>query len=93
MDTSTSNQVTFKVKSSSNVPSCALALSKLIEEGNTVEMTAIGAAAVNQAVKVAARARAFVAQSGKDLLIRPGMRTITADGREISLTVFNFKVE
>lgn len=92
MDT-TIEKVNFKVKSTSNVPMCALSLSKLIEENKDVEITAIGASAVNQAVKIIARARAFVAQTGRDLMTKPGMRNVMLDGKEISITVFNFRVE
>lgn len=86
-------KVNFKVKGDSNVHSCALSLYKLLQEGNTVEVTAIGAGAVNQAVKVIVKARSSIAQGGMDLLVRPGMRNENIEGKDISLTIFNFKME
>lgn len=84
------NKVNFKIKGSSNVHKCSLSLFKLIDEGNDVEISAIGAAAVNQAVKIVVKARSMMAQGGRDLLIRPGMRNEMVEDKELSLTVFNF---
>lgn len=88
----TNNKVNFKVKGNSNVHNCSLSLFKLIEEGRDVEVSAIGAAAVNQAVKIIVRARASMAQMGKDLTVRPGMKNEVVNDKELSLTIFNFKV-
>lgn len=85
-------KISFRVKGDSNVHKCALSLYKLMEEGKTVEVTAIGAAAVNQSIKIITKARSSIAQSGKDLLLRPGMRNEEIDGKEMSLIVFNFEV-
>lgn len=96
-------KINFKVKGNSNVHSCSLSLFKLIQEGNEVEVTAIGAGAVNQAVKIISRARANIAQSGQDLLVRPGMRNIMlsmvnsetgkTEEKEMSLAIFGFRLE
>lgn len=88
------NQINFKVKSDSNVYKLSLSLFKLIEEGNDVYVTAIGAGAVNQAVKVISKSRAFIAQSGKDLTVRIGMkRDKVGDREDMSIALFYIKVE
>jgi len=87
------NKVKFKVKSSSNVHSCSLSLFKLLSEGNDVEMLAIGASAVNQAVKIIVKTRASIAQAGKDLFVKIGMRNEIINDKDLSITVFNFVVK
>lgn len=87
------NKINFKVKSDSNVTKCALSLYKLIEEGNEVELSAIGAGAVNQGVKVVTKARAHLAQGGRDLWLRVGMRNELIAEKDMSVVVFSFRVE
>ena len=54
----------------------------LIKEKNTVEIQAIGAGALNQAIKAVAIARGFVAPSGKNLICIPAFTDIMIDGEE-----------
>jgi len=54
-------------------------------------MQAIGAGAVNQAVKAVAIARGFVAPGGVDLVCVPAFTDITIDGEE--RTAIKFIVE
>lgn len=61
----------LKVSSKSNVNSVAGAIAQCIKESQQAELQAIGAAAVNQAVKAIAVARGFVAPSGIDLICIP----------------------
>lgn len=69
------------MKSSSNPQSLAAALSHAIYDSKKVVLRAIGAGAVNQAIKACAIARGYVAPRGIDLSIRPGFTTVTmADG-------------
>ena len=56
---------TIKVSSKSNPNSVAGALANALREKNSIEMQAIGAGALNQAIKAVAIARGFVAPSGK----------------------------
>ncbi|MDL2280953.1 stage V sporulation protein S, partial [Selenomonadales bacterium OttesenSCG-928-I06] len=66
----------------SNPNSVAGALSGVIREQGCAEMQAIGAGALNQAVKAVAIARGFVAPHGLDLICIPAFTEITIDGEE-----------
>lgn len=61
----------LKVSSKSNPGSVAGALVGVIRQDGYAEVRAIGAAAVNQAVKAIAIARGFVAPGGMDLICTP----------------------
>lgn len=73
---------TLKVSSKSNPNSVAGALANAIREHDTVEIQAIGAGALNQAIKAIAIARGFVAPSGKNLVCIPAFTDIVIDGEE-----------
>ena len=70
----------LKVSTKSNPNSVAGALAAIIKEKNVVEIQAVGAGAINQAVKAIARARGFVAPSGKDIVCIPAFTDIQIDG-------------
>ena len=53
-----------------------------MREKGTVEIQAIGAGALNQAIKAIAIARGFVAPSGKNLVCIPAFTDIVIDGEE-----------
>ena len=72
----------LKISSKSNPNSVAGAIAGLVKESNKAEMQAIGAGALNQAVKAVAIARGFVAPSGKNLICIPAFTDITIDGEE-----------
>ena len=74
--------VVLKVSTKSNPNSVAGALAAIIKERNTVEIQAVGAGAINQAVKAIAIARGFVAPSGKDIVCIPAFTDIEIDGEE-----------
>ncbi len=73
---------TLKVAAKSNPNSVAGALAGVIREQGKAEMQAIGAGAVNQAVKAIAIARGFVAPSGIDLVCIPAFVDVQIDGEE-----------
>lgn len=73
---------TLKVSSKSNPNSVAGALTNVFREKGTVEIQAIGAGALNQAIKAIAIARGFVAPSGKNLICIPAFTDINIDGEE-----------
>lgn len=73
---------TIKVSSKSNSNSVAGALANYLREKNTVEMQAIGAGALNQAIKAIAIARGFVAPTGKNLVCIPAFTNIIIDNEE-----------
>lgn len=72
----------LKVSTKSNPNSVAGALAAILKERTTVEIQAIGAGAINQAVKAVAIARGFVAPSGKDIVCVPAFTDIEIDGEE-----------
>lgn len=72
----------LKVSSKSNPNSVAGALAGVLREKGKAEMQAIGAGAINQAVKAIAIARGFVAPSGMDLICVPAFTEIQIDGEE-----------
>ena len=72
----------LKISSKSNPNSVAGAIAGLVKESSKAEMQAIGAGALNQAVKAVAIARGFVAPSGIDLVCVPAFADIEIDGEE-----------
>ena len=73
---------TLKVSSKSDPNRVAGALANVLREKDSVEIQAIGAGALNQAIKGIAIARGFVAPSGKNLVCIPAFSDITIDGEE-----------
>lgn len=70
----------LKVSTKTVPGAVAGAIAGLVREGKKIEMQAIGAGAVNQAVKAVAIARGFVAPSGLELVLIPGFDNATIDG-------------
>lgn len=73
---------TLKVSSKSDANKVAGALANVLREKSSVEIQAIGAGALNQAIKGIAIARGFVAPSGKNLICVPAFSDIVIDGEE-----------
>ncbi len=72
----------LKVSAKSNPNSVAGALAGVLRETKSAEMQAIGAGAINQAIKSIAIARGFVAPHGIDLICIPAFTDIQIDGEE-----------
>ena len=72
----------LKVSAKSNPNSIAGALAGVIRERGTAEIQAIGAGAINQAIKAIAIARGFVAPSGMDLICIPAFTDIMINDEE-----------
>ena len=70
----------LKVSSKSNPNSVAGALAGVLREKGSAEIQAIGAGALNQAVKAIAIARGFLAPSGMDLVCVPAFTDINIEG-------------
>jgi len=86
---SISNDEPFlRVSASSNPQSVASAIAHAIYEKHEVKLRAVGAGAVNQAVKAIAISRGYVAPRGLDLTCKPGFTTIESRDGEISAIVF-----
>ncbi len=81
----------LKVSAKSSPNAVAGALSGIIREKGIVEIQAIGAGAINQAVKAVAIARGFVAPSGINLVCIPAFTEVTIDGEE--RTAIKFIIE
>ncbi|GAA0122074.1 MAG: stage V sporulation protein S [Clostridium argentinense] len=72
----------LKVSAKSSPNSVAGALAGVLREKGTAEIQAIGAGALNQAIKSVAIARGFVAPSGIDLVCIPAFTDIEIEGEE-----------
>jgi stage V sporulation protein S len=72
----------LKVAAHSNPKAVAGALAAVLRLHGTAELQAIGAGAVNQAVKALAITRGFVAPNGIDLVVIPAFAEIDIDGEE-----------
>ena len=72
----------LKVSTKSNPNSVAGALAAIIKEKNVAEIQAVGAGAINQAVKAIAIARGFIAPSGVDLICIPAFTDIHIEDEE-----------
>lgn len=81
----------LKVSASSNPKSVAGALAAVLREKGSAEVQAVGAGAVNQAVKAIAIARGYVAPNGIDLVAVPAFAEIAIEGEE--RTAIRFIVE
>jgi stage V sporulation protein S len=81
----------LKVSAQSKPKSVAGALAAVLRENGAAEIQAVGAGAVNQAVKAIAIARGFVAPNGIDLVTIPGFQEIAIDGEE--RTAIRFIIE
>jgi stage V sporulation protein S len=81
----------LKVSAQSSPKSVAGALTAVLRERGTAELQAVGAGAVNQAVKAIAIARGFIAPNGIDLVTVPAFVEIMIDGEE--RTAIKFIVE
>ena len=72
----------LKVSAKSNPNSVAGALAGVMREKGGAEIQAIGAGALNQAIKSVAIARGFVAPGGIDLVFVPAFTDIQIEGEE-----------
>ncbi|MBC7341746.1 MAG: stage V sporulation protein S [Clostridia bacterium] len=81
----------LKVSARSNPKSVAGALAAVFRSTGKAEIQAVGAGAVNQAVKAIAIARGFIAPNGVDLVMIPAFTEVNIDGDE--RTAIRFIVE
>ena len=72
----------LKVSAKSNPNSVAGALAGVLREKGGAEIQAIGAGALNQAIKATAIARGFVVPGGIDLICVPAFTDIQIEGEE-----------
>lgn len=72
----------LKVSSKSNCSSVAGAIANVIRDKDEVEVQAVGAGALNQAIKAIAISRGFLAPSGKNIVCIPGFTDVQIDGED-----------
>ena len=75
---------TFRVRRDTNSKNLSGAITSVLQEEEELMINAIGAGAVNQAVKAIAIARTYLAPFGYDINIRPSFKTLEVDGVERS---------
>ncbi len=81
---------TLKVSAKSNPNAVAGALAAVLRERETAEIQAVGAGAINQAIKAVAIARSYLKDSDIDLICVPSFITVAISENErtgISLAV------
>ena len=74
--------ILLKIKNNSEPQKVAGAVVAYLREGKKVELQAIGAGAVNQAVKSIAVARGFIAQEGVNLSCIPAFTDVEVEEEE-----------
>ncbi|HSB90442.1 MAG TPA: stage V sporulation protein S [Anaerolineales bacterium] len=72
----------IKVSAGSRTSSVAGAIAGVVREHKRAEVQAIGAGAVNQAVKAAAIARGYLQEDGIDVILLPEFTTVDIEGKE-----------
>lgn len=70
----------LKVSSKSNPSKVAGAIANIYREKGSVEIQAIGAGSLNQAIKAVAICRGFVAPTGDNLVVIPAFNDIVING-------------
>lgn len=83
----------LKVSAKSNPNSVAGALASVVKQNSGAEVQAIGAGAINQAVKAIAIARGFVAPTGVDLVCIPAFADVQIDGEERTAIKFIVQIK
>jgi stage V sporulation protein S len=82
----------LRVSAGSNAQAVGSAIAHALYEAPQIKLRAVGASAVNQAVKAIAIARGYVAPRGLDLNCRPGFTTVESRDGNISAIVFTISV-
>ncbi len=73
---------TIKVSAKSRSTAVAGAIAGVIRENKHAEVQAIGAGAVNQAIKAVAIARGYLEQDGLDIFVVPTFAEVDINGEE-----------
>ena len=81
----------IKVSSTSRTAAVAGAIAGVVRENQRAEVQAIGAGAVNQAVKALAIARGYLSRDEIDIIFTPFFTEVDIDGQE--RTAVRFTVE
>ncbi|GIV85511.1 MAG: stage V sporulation protein S [Candidatus Roseilinea sp.] len=81
----------IKVSATSRSTAVAGAIAGVVREHGRAEVQAIGAGAVNQAVKAAAIARGYLLLDGIDVVLIPSFGEVNIDG--VTRTAVKFTIE
>jgi len=81
-------KISLKVSAKTNPNKLAGSAVKNMQEGKEVDIIAVGAGAVNQAVKALAIARSFVSSTGKDLYFSVGFTEVTIEEQKKTAVIF-----
>jgi stage V sporulation protein S len=81
----------LRVSAKSQPKSVAGAIAAMINDFNKAEVLAVGAGAVNQAIKAIAITRGFMAPRGIDIVVIPAFSNVEIDG--VSRTSIKLLVE
>jgi stage V sporulation protein S len=84
-------EVLLKVKGSTPSPDLASVIAYGVYDGKKLVLRAIGAAAVNQAMKAVAIAQNFVGAKGKQLWVLPCFADVTMDDATVTAMVFKLE--
>ncbi len=72
----------IKVSAASRTSAVAGAIAGVVREHNHADVLAIGAGAVNQAIKAVAIARGYLQEDGLHIVCLPEFTSVTIDGKE-----------
>ena len=81
----------LRVGAGSNPQSVAAAIAHSVYETRSAKIRAVGAGAVNQAVKAIIIARGYTAPRGIDLVFIPGFQSIESRDGTVSAVTFDVK--
>lgn len=87
------DSIILRVKGSSSAPALASVIAHGAYEGKSHTLRAIGAAAVNQAMKAVAIAQSYVGAKGMRILIIPGFTDVEMDDGVVTAMLFKIRVE
>lgn len=71
--------VDFRVASKTDVGKLAGAITEVTRQGDDIVISAVGAGAVNQAIKAVAKARGYLAPTGVNIVIVPSFKNFDDD--------------
>jgi stage V sporulation protein S len=83
--------VILKASSRSRPQALAGAIAARLRDSGSTVVQAVGAGAVNQAIKAACLARGYLKEDGGDLVLRPALREIDLEGARRTVTVLEIE--
>ena len=87
------NDETIRVRGSTAANSLGSAIAYRVYDGKATTLRAIGASAVNQAMKAVAIAQSFVGARGMRLVVIPGFTEVELDDGTVTALTFKIRTE